>query len=226
LCRRHRRPSAIAHWAQQEAVLAGCRRLADVIPPPGVDRTPYCRALARLSAAGDGLATRALLQLLVPGLLRLAARWRAFGSLADADGEVISRAALYLARLKETDITCNPAGYVLWSAHRDLLYETRRASARHEVRVADPDDRRIPGRGRASPTAEHTAFTGPLLWSALVDGVRRGVLPELAARVVWLHAAGHAIPGLAQDTGISVPQAYRLRDRGYAHLRDQFAEAS
>jgi hypothetical protein len=69
------------------------------------------------------------------------------------------------------------------------------------------------------------AFAGPLLWAALVDGVRRGVLPELAARVVWLHAAGHAIPALARDAGISVPQAYRLRDRGDTHLRDQLAEA-
>jgi hypothetical protein len=40
LCRRHWRSGAIAHWARQEPVLAGCRRLADVIPPPGVDRTP------------------------------------------------------------------------------------------------------------------------------------------------------------------------------------------
>jgi hypothetical protein len=226
LCRRHRRPGAIAHWAQQEPVLAGCRRFSDVIPPPGVDRTPYCRALARLSVAGDELATRALLQLLVPGLLRLAARWRALGSLADPDGEVISRAAVYLSRLKEADIACNPAGWLLWSVHRDLLYEFRRSSARHEVRVADPDDRRVPGRGRTTPTAEQTAFTGPLLWDALVDAVRRGVLPTLAARVVWLHAAGHPIPALARDSGVSVAQAYRLRDLGHAHLRDQFAEAS
>lgn len=169
LCRRHRRPGAIAHWAQQEPVLAGCRRLSDVIPPRGVDRNPYCRALARLSVAGDELATRALLQLLVPGLLRLAARWRALGSLADPDGEVISRAAVYLSRLGEADIACNPAGWLLWSVHRDLLYEFRRSSARHEVRVANPDDRRVPGRGRTTPTAEQTAFTGPLLWDALVD---------------------------------------------------------
>jgi hypothetical protein len=102
-------------------------------------------------------------------LLRLAARWCALGSLAGPYGEVISRAAVYLSRLKEADIACNPAGWLLWSLHRDLLYEFRRSSARHEVRVANPDDRRVPGRGRTTPTAEQTAFTGPLLWDALVD---------------------------------------------------------
>lgn len=55
-------------------MLAGCFRLGDVIPPPGVNRTPYCRAHARRSVAGDELATRALLQLLVPGLLRASRR--------------------------------------------------------------------------------------------------------------------------------------------------------
>ncbi|MGH9290232.1 MAG: hypothetical protein ACRD0V_18385 [Acidimicrobiales bacterium] len=173
----------------------------------------------------EELATRALPQLLVPGLLRLAARWRALGSLADPDGEVISRAAVYLSRLKEADIACNPTGWLLWSVHCDLLYEFRRSSARHEVRVAD-HDRRVPGCGRTTPTAEQTAFTGPLLWGALVDAVRRGVLPELVSRVVWLHAAGHPIPTLARASGVSVAQAYRLRDLGHAHLRDQFAEAS
>jgi hypothetical protein len=118
LCRRHGRSGVIAHWAQQESVLAGCRRLSDVIPPPGVDRTPYCRALARLSVAGDELASRALLQLLVPALLGLPARWRTLGSLADPDGEVIRRAPVYLSRLNEADIACNPAGWLLWSVLR------------------------------------------------------------------------------------------------------------
>ena len=226
LCRRHWRSGAIAHWVRQEPVLAGCRRLADVIPPPGVDRTPVCRALARLSIAGDELATRALLQLLVPGLVRLAARWRTvFGSLTEAGGEVVSRAALYIERLKEIDTTCNPAGYVLYSVNRDLIDAGRSAAVRYEVPVLDPDERAPRGGGHTAPTAENAAFAGPLVWTALVEGVRRGVLPELAARVVWLHAAGHAIPALARDAGVSVPQAYRLRDHGYAHLRDQLAEA-
>jgi hypothetical protein len=99
----------------------GARRL----PPPQrchptarVDRTPYCRALARLSVAGDELASRALLQLLVPALLGLPARWRTLGSLADPDGEVIRRAPVYLSRLNEADIACNPAGWLLWSVLR------------------------------------------------------------------------------------------------------------
>jgi hypothetical protein len=68
------------------------------------------RALARLSVAGDELATRVLLKLLAPGLLRLVTRWRAWSRLGDPDDEVISRTAVYLSRLKEADIACNPAG--------------------------------------------------------------------------------------------------------------------
>src|SRR5215204_3435802 len=76
LCRRHRRSTAVARWAQKQPALATATRLADVMPPPGVDRRPYCQALAALAADGDDLAARALLQLLVPGLVRLAAQWR------------------------------------------------------------------------------------------------------------------------------------------------------
>jgi hypothetical protein len=76
LCRRHRRSSVVADWARQQPALASVARLGDAIPPAGADRRPYCQALAVLAAAGDDLAARALLQLLVPGLVRLAARWR------------------------------------------------------------------------------------------------------------------------------------------------------
>jgi hypothetical protein len=85
LCRRHRHSTVVARWARQEPAVATATRLADVIPPPGVDRTATCRALARLTAAGDDLAGRALLQLLLPGLVRLAVRWRpTFGGISAA----------------------------------------------------------------------------------------------------------------------------------------------
>jgi hypothetical protein len=38
----------------------------------------------------------------------------------------------------------------------------------------------VPGRGGTTPTEEQTGFTGPLLWDAVVEALRRGVVPELA----------------------------------------------
>lgn len=61
LCRRQRRSTVVARWVRQQPALATAARLDDVIPPPGVDRRPYCQALAALAAGGDDLAARALL---------------------------------------------------------------------------------------------------------------------------------------------------------------------
>jgi hypothetical protein len=69
LCRRHRDSTRVTRWARSEPELTDLGQLADVIPPPGVDRTPRFAALVRLTAGGDELAARALLQLLVPGLV-------------------------------------------------------------------------------------------------------------------------------------------------------------
>jgi hypothetical protein len=61
LCRRQRRSTVVARWVRQQPALTTAARLDDVIPPPGVDRRPYCQALAALAAGGDDLAARALL---------------------------------------------------------------------------------------------------------------------------------------------------------------------
>jgi hypothetical protein len=48
------------------------------------------------------------------------------------------------------------------------------------------------------PSAEDAAFAGPLVWDAVADATRRGVLSAASARVVLLHAAGHSLPELAR----------------------------
>jgi hypothetical protein len=229
VCRRHRRSTVVAGWARQQPALATAARLDDVIPPPGVDRRPYCQALAALAAGGDHLAARALLQLLVPGLVRLAARWRwQLEGISAAGWDVISRASIYVARLDSTEITGSLAGWVLRSIERDLIDDAQRARrTRHELPVDDPtgDTAPVPRRHR-SPSAEDAAFAGPLVWDAVADATRRGVLSEASARVVLLHAAGHSLPELARRAGASRASVYRLRDRGHARLRDDLAVAS
>ncbi|MGH9191312.1 MAG: hypothetical protein ACRDZ0_02415, partial [Acidimicrobiales bacterium] len=167
LCRRHRRSRVSAGWGQREPALSAAARLEEVIPPLGIDRSAICRALARLAAGGDDLAARALLQLLVPGLVRLAARWRwQLGGIAAAGWEVLGHASVYIARLRHVDIGCSPAGYVLRSVERDLVDNAiRAAQIRGELARDEPDGdwSVLDGHHRAA-SAEDTALAGPLLW--------------------------------------------------------------
>jgi hypothetical protein len=229
LCRRHPRSTVVADWARQQPELASMARLGDVIPPTGVDRRPYCQALATLAAAGDDLAARALLQLLVPGLVRLAARWRwQLEGMNAAGWEVIASAGLYIARLADTEITGSVAGWLLRSVERDLIDDARRARRTGDnLAVDDPTGDTAPlTRHHQAPSAEDAAFAGPLLWSALSDATRRRALSSASARIVLLHAAGHSLPELARRAGTLRASVYRLRDRGHAQLRDGLAIAS
>jgi DNA-directed RNA polymerase specialized sigma24 family protein len=229
LCRRHRRSHIVARWIRQQPALATASRLDDVIPRPGVDRRPICRALAALAAAGDELAARALLQLLVPGLVRLAARWRwQLEGMMAAGWEVIARAGMYIARLGTTKVTGSVAGWMLRSIERDLIDDARRARrTRYELAVDDPTGDIAPiSRLHRAPSAEDAAFAGPLVWDAVADATRRGSLPAASARVVLLHAAGYSVPELARRAGTSRASVYRLRDRGHARLRADLAIAS
>ena len=142
--------------------------------------------------------------------------------------EVLARAAGYIGHLRQAEIRCSPAGYILRSVNRDLVDETRLAATiRDQLAPADPDDDTTPPAGTpVAPSAEDAAITGPLLWSALTDAARGGAVPREAARLVWLHAVGHSVPAVAKETGTGLARAYRLRDRGYAHLRDELDVAS
>jgi DNA-directed RNA polymerase specialized sigma24 family protein len=229
LCRRHRRSTLVADWAHQQPALAGVTRLAEAIPPTGVDRRPHCQALAALAATGDDLAARALLQLLVPGLVRLAARWRWQLDGMDAAGwEVIARAGLHIGRLTDTRISGSVAGWLLRSVERDLVDDTRRTRRFADgLAIDDPSaERAMLSTRHPAPSAEDEALAGPLVWSALADATHRGALSNETARVVVLHAAGHSLPELARRTGTSRATVYRLRDRGHAQLRDGLAVAS
>jgi hypothetical protein len=229
LCRRHRRSAVVNRWARRQQVLANLAWLDDVIPPPDADRRPYCQALAALAADGDDLAARALLQLLVPGLVRLAARWRwQLEGMAAAGWEVIARAGIYIARLRTTEVTGSVAGWLLRSVERDLVDDARRARrTRGELAVDEPSGDTAPiSRHHLAPSAEDAAFAGPLVWGAVADAARRGALSTASARAVLLHAAGHSMPDLARRAGTSRASVYRLRDRGHATLRDDLAIAS
>lgn len=240
ICRRNRRGGVIERWGMQEPALADLLRLADVVPLPGldVDRAPICEAVARLHVAGDDLAGRALLQLLIPGMIRIAARWstRLSGGVTEACWEVITRSSIYIAGLREGVVDCSPAGYVLQSVHRDLVISDRkenrnRAELKHTMLLELPrplltGQRRGDDVGSPLPSAEDLAYGPIAVRSALDDAARRGVLPEHAVPTVWLHLQGVPMREAAERTYQSVAAANRFKKRAYQHLQRQLAPAS
>jgi hypothetical protein len=229
ICRQHRRSPTITAWAQTEPALTGTRRLADSIPPAGVDRAPIAAALARLHVAGDDLAGRALLQLLVPGLLRLTALWRTRlpGGVREAGWEVITRATLYIGRLRDHDIRCAPAGYVLRSVHRDLVLDAQTEQDHTTAAInltagieAHHGDRLV------LPSAEDAYCADTVVRLALEDAARAGIIPPDTLGPVWLTLTGHAVPEAFAGTSYSLPTAYRHRARAFAYLRQQLLLAT
>lgn len=110
--------------------------------------------------------------------------------------DVIARAGLYIARLADAEITGSVAGWLLRSVERDLIDDCRRSRrAGNELAVDDPTGDTAPlTRHHQAPSAEDAAFAGLLVWSALSDATRRGVLSSASARVVLLHATGQSLP--------------------------------
>jgi hypothetical protein len=147
-----------------------------------------------------------LLQLLVPGLVRLAAglRWQ-FDGMTGTGWEVIARAGMYIARLGTTEIIGSVAGWRLRSIERDLIDDRRRARRYgYELAIDAPTGDSAPlARHHRAPSAEDAALGGPLVWSALADATRRGALSSASARVVLLHTAWHSVPELARRAGAS-----------------------
>lgn len=228
LCRQHRRSGVVRRWATQEAVLDGIDRLGDVIPPLKVDRGAICAALARLQQEGDGLAGRALLQLCVPGLMYLAAKWRPRMQGTNAAGwEVVTRAGIYIARLREGEIHCRVgvAGSLLRSVHRDLVREARQ-QVRHNSELANQwyDDEDDPHRDRGqglAPSAEDIVCADHVVRAALEAATWSGFVPIDAARTVWLLLSGQPMVEASRLADRSIAAIYRHRDRTYAHIYEQ-----
>jgi hypothetical protein len=220
----------VARWARSEPELTDVGQLADVIPPPGVDRTPRFGALVRLTAGGDELAARALLQLLVPGLVLITTD---LGNRDEVASAVVSTAWLHIARIRAGVLRCRTPQFVWRSVRRDVIYASHTAARRRETPVGPyPAVTHSEGREGAEPavsltadrSAEDTAWTGRL---AVSDAIEAAGLSPVAARIVWETAhGGRDVATIARETHTTYPTAYRLRDRAFATLREVLADAS
>jgi hypothetical protein len=230
LCRRHRDSTKVARWARSEPELTDLGQLADVIPPPGVDRTPRFAALVRLTAAGDELAARALLQLLVPGLVLITTD---LGNRDEVASAVVSTAWLHIARIRAGVLRCRTPQFVWRSVRRDVIYAAHTAAHRREIPAApylavthsEQREGAEPAVSLAADcSAEETAWTERL---AVSDAIEAAGLSQVAARIVWETAhGGFDVATVARETHTTYPTAYRLRDRAFATLREVLTDAS
>lgn len=194
-----RRPSTTDELADACA-LAGATSLERLLPamrraaPPDADRV--MAHLVRQTHAGSDIAARALLQLLLPGTCRLAARWWALGSseerAAAAVGAVYSRIRRYPLDRRPQKVAAN----ILLDANQDLARVARRVLLDHQ-KVVPLEPRLLPGRIDALQPSP-----GDELRDVIDDAVAAGRVPsQWAALIVATHIEGDDLPSIARRTG-------------------------
>lgn len=184
---------AMAGAARPDQLVAAVRRAA----PEAAD--PVMAHLARQAHDGSDIAARTLLQLLLPGTCRLAARWWALGSSEERAAAAV--AAVY-ARIRRYPLDRRPrkiAANILMDANQDLARLARRAVADRQS-VAPLEPGRLRGRlEEPEPTPSEE------LREVIEDAVAAGrVPPKWAALIVATHIEGDDLPSIARRTGTPV----------------------
>lgn len=184
---------ALAGAASPERLVAKMRR-ANPEDADGV-----MAHLARQAHDGSDIAARALLQLLLPGTCRLAARWWALGSSEERAAAAV--AAVY-ARIRRYPLDRRPrkiAANILLDANQDLARLARRAVADCQS-VAPLEPRLLRGR-----LEEPEPTPGEELRDVIDDAVAAGRVPlQWAALIVATHIEGDDLPSIARRTGTPV----------------------
>lgn len=223
ICRRSRRSGLPRRWTLEPA-LDGLVHLAGLIPPPGVDRGPISAAMVRLLRDGDELAGRVLLQLCVPGLFQLAARWQSEMKRWNlAAWEVVSRASVYIVRLGRCEITCNGsiAGHLVRSIHRDLV-TTARQFRRAGAACQALDDVDVEAILAVETSAEDAVISGPVVMDKLRTVATSGAISPVVALILAHVCCGTTIEDACHRTQVSLPRYYRHRPQALEVLRPQF----
>jgi hypothetical protein len=212
-------------WGRLAADAGAARRLADVCEAAGGagslgDVEAYVRAaaaptadrvlvaLAARAVEGDALAARVLLQLLLPGVRRLARTWWALG---DADERASAAVAAVYDRIRRYPIARRPgriAANVLMDAASDLRRAARQA-----------DSARAPAPTLAETVAHEDPNPAVELVDVLADAVRDGlVTADDAELIAASRIAGTPLTTIAARRGAKLRTLQWRRKRAEALL--------
>jgi hypothetical protein len=193
--------------AGDAATLADVERFVRAAGPAAADRVLV--ALVARAVEGDRLAARALLQLLLPGVRRLARTWWALG---DADERAAAAVAATYDRIRRYPLARRPQR-IAANILMDAAAELRRA-----VRAAQPaaDPGAFGADELVAPTVTHPALE---LVDVLTEAVDAGVVTrgdaELIARS---RIAGTSLREIARRSGSALRTLQWRRKRAEAVL--------
>jgi hypothetical protein len=193
-----RRLADVCRCAGGAGSLAEVERFVRAAPPPEADAVLV--ALAARAVEGDGLAARVLLQLLLPGVRRLARTWWALG---DADERAAAAVAATYDRIRRYPIARRPrriAANVLMDAGADL----RRAAAQHSRPRSWCPDTNFGGEngGWVEPAAVEPVHPAVELAEVLAEAVRGGLVSAADAELIAAsRIAGVPLADIAERRG-------------------------
>ncbi|HEX8802688.1 MAG TPA: hypothetical protein VF743_00805 [Acidimicrobiales bacterium] len=211
-----RRLAEVCAVAGGAGSLGGVEVFVRGAPPEAADRVLL--ALVTRAVDGDGLAARVALQLLLPGVRRLAARWWVLG---DRDEREAAAVAAVWGRIVGYPVARRPgrvAANVVLDAGLDLRRAARAGTAGGWVPIEPVDP--VAAGGMADPGAGAAGGSHPAveLVEVLVDAVASGVVSMGDAELVAASRIG----------GVSLAEIARRRGAPLRTLqwRRQRAEAA
>jgi hypothetical protein len=216
-------------WARLRDSRAAARRLAAVCEAAGGARTlaeveGYVRsagaaeadrilvALVTASVNGCSLASRVLLQLLLPGTRSLARRWWALG---DHDERAAAAVMAVYNRIRTYPLATRPAR-VAANILMDAAGELRRAVPRFVLLATETADA-----GRREPIVPATAHAAVELAEILRDAVAAGIVAaDDAVIIARSRIGGDRVADLAAGRGLRPRTIWDRRQRAERALRD------
>jgi hypothetical protein len=201
-----RRLPDVCSAAGEAQPLAEVERFVRSADPPAADAVLV--ALAARAVEGDGLAARVLLQLLMPGVRRLARTWWALG---DAEERAAAAVAAVYDRIRRYPIARRPgriAANVLMDAAADLRRAARTAALARDGCEAWWSETSIagePGGDGWEPIASEPVHPALELADVLADAVADGVVSAADAELIAAsRIAGVRLADIARRRGASV----------------------
>lgn len=176
-----------------------------------VDADRVLLTLVRRAVGTDrsaDLASRVLLQLLLPGTRNLARRWWALG---DTDERAAAAVAAVYGRIRNYPVERRP-GRVAANILMDAAQDMRRSVPRADVTLKDPTNQDwLTDPPQLAPGSTNAALE---LFEVLADAVTHGLLARADAQVIArTRIAGHRIEDIATTHSLTARTLWARRKR-------------